>query len=214
MFKNGNGIVTELIRESLRLSKKTVSFTQYNNIEAIKNFSQHRYDGVAVVASGMTDAYFSQPFVVFQNYAISLKDKNIDINDINDLKHYHVLAFSNARKLLGKEFSDTIQNAASYREMNMQADQIKALFNGKADVIIADYTIFTFHLRRLRNHFPLDKTYRQDIRFHDVFAPSEYHAAFHDKKLRDAFDYGFKQLNQSGQVDKIYQFYSNLLKHY
>jgi polar amino acid transport system substrate-binding protein len=214
VFKNGNGIISDLIRETLKLSGKTSRFKLSSNAKALEQYSTHQCDGVAVVREGMVDGFLSQPYVMFQNYAISLKNQKIKLDNLSDLKPYSLIAFSNASQYLGKEFASVIKNKDDYQELDKQIDQLETFFDGKADVIIADQTIFKFYQRRLRNRYPLNKKYRQEVNFHDLFPPSIYRAAFHNKQLRDEFDMGFKQLTASGQADDIYRVYTNLLKNY
>ena len=213
-FKNGNGIMLDIIRESLKPNGKMTHFNFYSNVNAVKKFTHYHSDAIAVVSKGMVSGYYSQPFITLHNYAISLKNKHLSLETLDDLKSHSLLAFSNARKYLGKEFAAVTQKINNYQEVEKQLDQIEALFQGKTDIIIVDQQIFNFHLNRMRSRAPLNNKYRQELDFHNLFPPSIYYAAFHNKQLRDDFNQGFNALNASGETDKIYQLYSNLLRHY
>ena len=85
---------------------------------------------------------------------------------------------------------------------------------GDADVILADEKIFEYYRKRLRYKNPGKPQFIKNTEYKFQFAPAYYYIAFHDKKLKLAFDRGFHKLIKSGRIDNIYNHYSGLLVSY
>ncbi len=214
VLANGRGVVSDIVRESLQASGYTLELVFLSNARAIEEFKAGRHDAVAVVTPAMVDAYLSVPFVRFHNQVISLAEQQLALSSLADLATRRVVGFSHARGYLGAEFASVVADNPDYREVERQVQQVEALFDGRADAIVADKTIFRFYQRKLQIAAPYDARFRRKVVFSDLFAPNEYYAAFHRESVRNAFNHGYASLQASGRIVQILRRYTDLMQRY
>ncbi|AWB65436.1 amino acid ABC transporter substrate-binding protein [Saccharobesus litoralis] len=143
-----------------------------------------------VLSSGLADAMMTvnkqivkdatrltQPYVIYQNVAICLKQTQCQINQISDLARYRVAAFKQAHILLGQEYANTVSKSTLYTELVDQDKQVQLLHLRKVDVLIIDINIFGYYQRQL----PQDKQ-NIDVSEHAIFAPNLYQLALANRK--------------------------------
>jgi polar amino acid transport system substrate-binding protein len=154
--------------------------------------------------------YFSDPYIVFENYAISKRARNVVVNSIADLGKYSFVIWQNGWRDLGPEFETAYRPDAqsrmrpNYNETNSQALQNKMFWADRVDLIIVDRTIFGWYRRELTSWIKTDDS----LVFHDIFKTvTRFPVAFHDKKLRDQFNAGLKKIRADGTYQKIYDKY-------
>lgn len=214
MLKSGKGLIGTVITESFQHSGERVEFSYNSNQEALELFNNKKVDGVTVVREGMVQGYYSAALVSFDNHVISLAGSDINIETINDLKNYRIIAFSKARQYLGTDFNNVVEQSKSYREIASQELQVKALFDGETDIIISDTTIFEFYRTRLRNRTPLDKKWRNEVSIGFSFPNQAYYMAFQTESHQQLFNHGFSQLKASGRYQQIAHTYAILFQQY
>ncbi|MBI3444586.1 MAG: transporter substrate-binding domain-containing protein [Magnetospirillum sp.] len=152
---------------------------------------------------------FSQVYITYRNYAITLASRNIKVERFDDLSGKSVLAFQNATHYLGPEFKKVADGNPHYREEATQVVQPLLLFLGRVDVVIADRNIFGWFSGLPEVKAKVDTT--QAIRYHAIFPPTDYRMAFADPALRDSFDHGLAKLRASGEYTRILARYSPLM---
>ncbi|WP_141731907.1 substrate-binding periplasmic protein [Oligoflexus tunisiensis] len=123
--------------------------------------------------------FYSRPYIQFQNVAIAL-DPNVQVNTVQDLSKYSVVAFQNAKDVLGPEYAKAVSRCTVYMEVANQAKQIETLFRRRSQVIILEKHIF--------NHFRDMFDPKSEVKIFEIFPPTQYSAVFHDKTMRDEFD--------------------------
>lgn len=123
--------------------------------------------------------FYSKPYIQFQNVAIAI-DPKVQVNSIADLSKYSVVAFQNAKDVLGPEFAKAVSKCAVYMEMPNQTKQIETLFRRRSQVIILEKQIF--------NHFREQFDRKGEVKYFEIFPSTPYSAVFYDKNLRDEFD--------------------------
>ena len=160
------------------------------------------------IESGLK-AQFSDVYITYRNYAITLASRDIAIAGIEDLRNKSVVAFQNATLYLGPQFQEMAKANPEYREETRQVVQPLLLYLGRVDVVIADRNIFSWFSRLPEVVGKTDTT--QPLRFHPLFPPTEYRVAFRDAGLRDAFNRGLAALRRSGGYDRITRSYSSLM---
>ncbi len=144
-------------------------------------------------------AFYSVPYVEYQNVAITLARREIELGSIDELGNYSVSAFQRARFLLGEEFQAMTVSNPRYREEARQVIRNLLLYAGRVDVVIADLRIF-----QAFNHEIGDQVdTRQPIRVHRLFPPSPYSVGFTDPDKRDRFNLGLQRLRESGRYQRI-----------
>lgn len=211
-----SGIELEIFRKALAPYDYEIDPVFVPFARAFYLFESNKLDAVVNVKPGaVKNGYYSDPVVRFQNVAISLKTKNLPKEiTISDLKKYRVVAFQNASKLLGSEFSEMTKNNDHYQEVAKQRSQINLLFLRNIDFIVMDKSIFGYYWNELYSEASRTginlPAYLRSVEFHTVFPPSDYRFAFRNETVRDKFNLGLKQLIDSGEYEKIIEKYSRL----
>lgn len=152
-------------------------------------------------------AILSEPYIIYQNVAVTRADRELTINSIDDLKDKSVIAFQTARSVLGEDFGQTLASQPTYIEMARQDRQVDMLMRGSIDVAILDRNIF--------NYFKSENgTYSQDKTvFHELFPISAYSAAIPDPELRAEFNATLRLFIEDGRYQLLLDEYKldNLL---
>lgn len=141
----------------------------------------------------------SAPYIRYRNVAVSLAARRLALDQVGDLQHYHIVAFGNAKKLLGDEFAQAVANPARYTEVNDQRRQTLMLFAGRTDAIVLDERIFSY----FRDHPGANIDTVQAVTVHRIFPDRAYRAAFLSDKIRADFDDGLQALRASGEYKAI-----------
>jgi hypothetical protein len=204
--KSENGIAVEIVREALQnVGYKLVPvFGSAKNKEEL--FVKKEVDGMATDNEGSAiHAAYSNVYVTFQDVAITLKSRNLSINNVEGLKGLKIIAYQGATSRLGKKFMEFAKDNPLYSEETQQLNQNQMLFDGKVDVIIADRTIFTYLNQMFGEAAP--PVVFQPISFPKV----PYRIEFHDPALRDKFNQGLKNLSK-GDIETIYARYQEAIR--
>jgi polar amino acid transport system substrate-binding protein len=154
-------------------------------------------------SSGLRVCY-SDTYVVYRNYAITLASRQLTIDTLADLHGKSVRAFQNARLYLGPAFNAAVADNPGYAESANQQTQNAMLFAGRVDVVVGDINIFNWYNQTM----PQTPETRQPIALHAVFPPVEYRVGFRDARLCQDFNAGLAELRASGRYDAIIAGYS------
>ena len=150
------------------------------------------------------NAYFSEPYVVYRNVAITLASRKIVLTKIADLAGRSVAAYQNARLLLGDEFKAVKASHVRYVEHADQAIQNRLLFSGQVDVVISDRFIFDHFTTALTPQFDPG----QPVVYHPIFPATPRRAAFRNPAVRERFNVALKGMQQDGSQAAIYRKYN------
>lgn len=199
-LQNYNNITIHQMRykkqQNILLSKKS-------NIDVIASVQETKQNGI----------FYSDTFSQFNNGVITRKSDNYKIESSKDLLNKKVVAWYNAHKVLTQEYYELFkpQNApSSYREAEDQEEQHALFFSKEVDAIVVDTSIFEYYKNKLKFDFDTKEEYV----FHKIFEPfTGYKVAFKNKKMRDKFNEGIKELKASGEYDAITQSYSKVDMH-
>lgn len=202
--ESDSGIELDIIREALAYKGHSMKTMYLPFIEIDRAIVDKGADAIATVEEKIgIDGYFSDNVITYRNYAISLASKNLEINNISDLKDMNVTSFQLSTKYLGSEFAEMAKANPRYREKEEHTLRIKLLFDGRTDVAIIDKNIFQYYSKVVA-----DKTdITQAVKYHDIFPENKYKVVFQDKALRDDFNAGLKHLRESGGYQKIFDNY-------
>ncbi len=132
------------------------------------------------VSSDETGLFYSNPYIRYQNIAVSRATDELVISHSSDLGRYTVLAFQNARTVLGPDYTDMAKISAGYRETVDQQAQLKMLLQQRVQVVVMDRNIF--------NYYRLQEDNAGNLALHALFDSTLYRAAFRDAALQRAFD--------------------------
>jgi len=198
-----SGIELDIVREALK-DKGYIIKPKYVPFARVKReLKDKTVDGALTINpdSGI-ETFYSDEHLVCENVAISLKENNLNIKDVDGLKGKSILAFQDATLYLGKDFASMAKENRKYREMPKQQLQINLLYSNRVDTIVLDKNIFYYH--RQRNDM-VDTS--QPIDIWHIFPPTPFTVAFVDEKVRNDFNEGLKQLRKTGRYDEIVKKY-------
>jgi polar amino acid transport system substrate-binding protein len=141
----------------------------------------------------------SDTVLVYRNMAFSLKSRGLTIVSAADLAALDVTAFQNAQLLLGPGVASLMLNPDRYREVANQMLQVRALFSGRTDVVLAERRIFRFMMRSpeagVNTALPLAE--------HDIFPPTPYGVAFQRQDDCISFNRGLAAIRRNGVYDEL-----------
>jgi polar amino acid transport system substrate-binding protein len=145
----------------------------------------------------LDSAILSDPYVVYQNVAVTRAESKFEINSIEDLRGKSIIAFQTADVVLGEAFRQIVTDQATYMEMARQDRQVDMLMLGHVDVVILDRNIF--------NYFKSNNTAYSDdeIVFHELFPISPYSAAIPDPELRVGFNSKLRTFIETGRYQQL-----------
>ena len=208
ILENDSGLELDIIKAAFSVTGHDV-IPRYMPLDrSFKLYEKKDLDGVINVKKGMVKGHYSGDVITFQNCAITLRKKAFKIDSIADLKGKRVVAFQNAKKLLGIPFSEVIGGLAYYHEVARQRLQINMLFLDRTDAVILDRNIFGYFRRKVYESLDIPQSIiAQKVVYHCVFKPAKYKIAFHDGMLRDDFDKGLKVIRDNGTYDNIQRSY-------
>lgn len=155
-------------------------------------------DGEVDITLTLTDradikqSRLSDVYVVYQNVAISLKEKKLAIDEISDLANVTIVAFQNANIVLGSEFASVVKTSPLYIELPNQSRQVEMLLMGNTEVVVMDINIFNHLSRNFLGSNPMP-----EITVHKLFPASPYKAGFRDVALKQQFDFYLSLYKQS-----------------
>ncbi len=209
-MEDDSGLELDIIKAAFRLSGHEVVPLYMPLDRSFKLYESNQLDGVINVKKGMVKGYYSSDVITFQNCAITLRKNELKIESISDLKGKSVVSFQNAKKILGRPFSEVIGELAYYREVARQKLQVNMLFLGRVDAVILDRNIFDYFRRKVYESIDIpQKITARKVVYHCIFKPAIYKLAFHDEMLRDDFDKGLKAIRDNGTYDNIQRAYQD-----
>ncbi|EDY87298.1 extracellular solute-binding protein, family 3 [gamma proteobacterium HTCC5015] len=184
-----------IVRDAFALVGHNVTGVLFtSNERAIKLLRTGAVDAVVNIPEGLGDIHYSTPVLHYQNYAISLSERQLKIEKVSDLKPYSIVAFQRASQFLGEEFGEIAASNEQYLEAANQLSQVGMLFKQRTDVIVIDHRIFNY----IRStHFTREMV-NQAVSFHPIFPSSPRSTGFTSAVLRDDFDRGLQQLKETG----------------
>lgn len=150
-------------------------------------------------ANSGVEAHYSDIYIEYQNVAVSLADRNVQLANIKDLGRYSVSAFQRARFLLGDEFRRMALDNLRYREEARQVTRNTLLYAGRIDVMIGDQRIFKAFDQVVADRVNT----QQPLVEHRLFPPTGYRVGFVRKADRDLFNQGLALIIQSGEYQRI-----------
>jgi polar amino acid transport system substrate-binding protein len=204
------GLEIDIVREALKYKGHTFSVKHMpNNRLQVALLEMKNIDGVATVRKKDDGTYYSDNFITFENFAITKKKSGLVINTIADLKGLHIVAWQKAYRDFGPEFEklfspDPPYNSPyfgkQYLEIPSQRNQNIMFWQGRADVIIVDKTIFEYYRKELSKEFNTS----EEVVYHQIFPElTHYQVAFRDPKIRDDFNEGLTYLRDKGIYQKL-----------
>lgn len=204
--QNGRGLQLDIIREALAFSNIDVDFIHMPLARHMNSYRQLMLDGIITLPQGnpSDDIHLSVPYIHYQNVAISITENDFDIEALADLKNKSISAFQNATEFLGETYKDIATNAPYYEEVADQKKQMRNLYELKVEVAIADINIFKFFIKEQTSGI-----YNRAVSIHKIFPERPYVIGFRSDEIRNKFDLGLFNLQQSGRYKAIIEQYQS-----
>ncbi len=194
-----SGFELELTKHILSRLGHTVKLIYVPFGRSLRQLEQGRADIVLTVnpRHKISRNFLTDEYVTYQNTAISLASRNLQIDAVKDLSQYTVLAFQTAQNVLGAEFTEMVSEHKGYLEIADQSRQVRMLLMGSVDVAVMDQNIFSW----LRSKLPA--AHQKEIRMHPLFGKTSYRAAVADESLRNAFNKELKAMMRDGRYQAL-----------
>jgi polar amino acid transport system substrate-binding protein len=143
--------------------------------------------------------FYSDAYIRYQNVAVALRSRNLNIQRISDLVGYSVNAFQRARLLLGNEYQAMAENNPRYREEAFQIARNRMLYSGRVDVVVTDMRILRYFNREV--YTQVDVT--QPLALYPIFAVTDYKLGCRQQAHCERFNQGLAAIRESGEYTTI-----------
>jgi polar amino acid transport system substrate-binding protein len=153
--------------------------------------------------SGVT-AFYSAPYIQYQNVAVALSARQLKIKTISDLGRYSVSAFQRARFLLGPEFQRMAEHNPRYREEAYQIARNRLLYSGRVDIVVSELRILRYFNRLVSAQVDVS----QPLDIFPIFPPTDYQLGCVAEAACRRFSQGLAALRESGEYAAIERRYA------
>lgn len=197
------GLEYELARETLhraghRLVPRLLTFSRL-----IEDFRRGALPAFAPAHANMNlQGCISDVLLVYQNIGLTLHQRNLMVENLQQLGGLRIMAFQNARFLL-PGLNDAVQGNPDYVEVANQMLQVRALFSRRTDMVVADRRLLHALIAAPDSGLPPGMPLRE----HLLFAPTPYSVAFSTPEMCQEFNRALAGLRSSGDYDRLLQRY-------
>lgn len=198
--KHYYGIQLDLISEIFAVENQKVTFIHVPLTRSFSTVNKWHSDGTITLPSThqQKNVFVSEPYISYQNVAVTLVEDNIVIDELDDLVGKRIVAFQTAQKFLGDNYIQATEKAEHYQEMADQLKQIELLYIKRTQVLVLDINILKHFLYSHK-----DKKYNKPYKVHRLFTPRVYSAGFKSKEVRDQFNRGLAVIKANGKYQKV-----------
>ncbi len=206
--KEGRGRIADVVKAALGRCGHVVHFTIVPFGRHWKDYADNEsFDGLATAEADQTfPGHSTKPFMHLQDGAMVLTGRGLqDINSVGQLKGMRVVAFPAADKILGIE-----AQVPQFKSFSMRAerfDQLRPLFAGRADAVLADGLITAHFIVVLRDRAKAGSEPNIDpstpVLFRKVFASGPQRLYFRDPAIAAEFDRCVAELRAGGELLRI-----------
>jgi polar amino acid transport system substrate-binding protein len=148
--------------------------------------------------------FYSDAYIRYQNVAVALRSRNLDIQRISDLVGYSVNAFQRARFLLGSEYQAMAENNPRYREEAFQIARNRMLYSGRVEVVVTDMRILRYFNREVYAQVDVS----QPLTLYPVFAATDYKLGCRQQAHCERFNQGLAMIRENGEYRSIERRYA------
>jgi ABC-type amino acid transport substrate-binding protein len=207
--KDNKGIFLDITKEVFKqLPEYDVKYIYMSNHRLLHEINRGKIIDVAcnIFPDSTVNAHLSESVFRFTDVAITKKNKQFEIDNIEDLHRYSIAAYQGAKDLLGQEYIEMTRKNSDYSEHAHPRETTYLMVSGQKDIRIGDINIFWHDLKN--KHYQDEiMMHKNDFTVHRLWPDAYSHMAFKDAHLRDAVNKIIKQLKEDGSIDKIYAKY-------
>lgn len=205
------GIAVTLLREALQAEGLALQPVFYPYARRIALYRRNEVDALYDI-SAMTQkrenlaGTLGKPLHSFDNLVLALQKRHLKLEKPADLIGLNILAWDGAQNDLPEGF-DTVAAVMQgrYNETGDQRQQVKSLFAGRVDVILADRLVVDWYRKHLRSDVQVDA--RQPVDVFAVLPPREATVLWRDPALRQRIDYRIREMKSDGRYNAIFRQY-------
>ncbi len=204
--ENNSGFEVDIIRAALAVKGHTLKPSYSSFLMVPKMLKEKQANAAQRGSPDLREAdgffYASEPTVVYQDNAISLKKNKLKIDTLADLQGKRIVSFQGATQFLGAGFASAVKGNPNYQENSNERRKLQMFYANSTQVYTGDVNIFKYYRDLVKG----DVDTRQEVVYHKVFPTNTdvtRNAVFLDQQIRDDFNAGLKQLKSSGQYQQI-----------
>ncbi|MBN1518903.1 MAG: transporter substrate-binding domain-containing protein [Spirochaetales bacterium] len=205
--KAPSGMEYDIIVAALAYKGHTVKPVMYPLARLIETMKTGTLQAAAPLlpVHNIPNATMSDVYLVYNNVAMAMKARQLQVATVLDLKKYSIMAFGNAKNVLGADFKTAAEASPNYMEEAEQITQIKLLFAGRIDVVVGESRILRYFIKAPSTGVDA----KQEVVEYRVFPPTEYRVAFLNPQHAKDFNAGLAAIKKNGTYDAIIKKYSN-----
>ena len=189
-----DGIEYQIVSRIFKQAGINVEYELHGYSRLLKQFSDKKLDCASPVAVDVQGAHYTEPYLPFEDVAISLQRAQLSINSINDLRGKRIVAYQQAQNVLGEHFREAVA-ASNYIELAERELQLELLFSNRVDVVVGE--------RRISQYLAAKLAPEMLINTHHLFGEKYYPAACWRPEFTSLFNQGLTQLRQNGELADI-----------
>ncbi|WP_426415677.1 substrate-binding periplasmic protein [Aestuariirhabdus sp. LZHN29] len=201
------GIELDIVRQALAYRGHSLKPVYLPFTRLKQQLETGAIDGVllSIESLGLEGVYWSDSHVVFQNVAVTLAEHGFELGNVESLasRSLSIVAFPNARVLLGPAFSNAVDEADTYQEITNQFSQVRMLYRKRVELIVLERSIFEYYSQQARRAGDT----LSEVTIYPLFKPIHYKVSFRYPGIRDDFNAGLQALRDSGHYQKIVDSY-------
>ncbi len=146
-----------------------------------------------------TDGCVTDWYIQHLAHVVTLKEKRLKIENVNDLANLKIISFDGASKYLSHAFRKATRNNPNYVESYHQQSHIEILYKGRFDAIVSDSLVIKYHQK---NHFDRTGEYHA-MESHNILDPVQISARFKNPEHCKQFNSALKEIKANGVYDQI-----------
>lgn len=189
-----DGIEYQLLSRIFQRAGIAVDYEFHSYSRLLKQFADGKLDCASPVAIAIEGASYTQPYLPFQDVAVSLAERGLVLDNLLQLAGLRIVAYQQARQVLGPEFSQAVAQA-NYIEIAKRELQLELLFNQRVDLVIGE--------RRVLQYLAAELSPQHTLKLHSLFAQQTYPAACWQPDITAILDKGLQQMADSGELQQV-----------
>ncbi|GHD70775.1 hypothetical protein GCM10011419_01660 [Vogesella fluminis] len=209
------GIAIELLRSALQAEGLQLHTVQQPYARRLQAYRRGQLDALYDIGQQQQqdeqlNGSISQPLHSFDNIAVALGRRQLEIDHLRDLVRWRVMAWDGAGSSLPAGYDRLLALAdGNYLEIGNQGHQLGNLLAGRVDVILCDRLIFEWQRRQL---YPAAQDHVPPLRIYPLLPPKEAGILFRDSGLRARVDARIRALRASPQYQAIFTRYGSAVQ--
>ncbi|WP_147693021.1 substrate-binding periplasmic protein [Vogesella mureinivorans] len=205
------GIAVELLREALQAEGLALHPVYYPVARRMAMFRRNEVDAIYDISPlaqkhANLPGTLGRPLHTFDNLAMALHKRKLKLDSTADLVGLNILAWDGAQNDMPDSF-DRLEAVSQghYNETGDQRQQVKSLYAGRVDVILADRLVLDWYRKHLRGEAGVDV--RQPVDIFAILPPREATVLWRDPILRQRMDYRLREMKSDGRYNAIFRRY-------